>query len=49
MDAGRIIICDDEAPLRKMLSEHLSECGFTITEAANAAELAARMAEGEQI
>ena len=40
MSASRIVICDDEAPLRRMLCEHLSECGFDVDQAANAAELA---------
>lgn len=35
----RIIVCDDEAPLRRMLSDHLSECGYDVIQAANAKEL----------
>ena len=36
-----IYVCDDEAPLRRMLSEHLGECGYDVRQAANAAELSA--------
>ncbi len=43
MDTERIIICDDEAPLRRMLRDHLSECGYSIVEAANAVELMDRL------
>ena len=44
---NHIIVCDDEAPLRKMLNDHLSECGYSVTEAANAQELKTRLEEGE--
>ncbi|MEM8572787.1 MAG: response regulator transcription factor [Pseudomonadota bacterium] len=47
MTQNSILICDDEAPLRRMLKDHLSECGYEVVEAANANELAARVAEGE--
>ncbi len=39
MTAPRIAICDDEAPLRRMLCDHLSECGFDVEQAASAKEL----------
>ncbi len=34
-----IVVCDDEAPLRRTLSDHLTECGFHVLQAANAQEL----------
>ena len=36
-----IAICDDDAALRRMLSDHLSELGYEILQAANAKELKA--------
>ncbi|MTI01996.1 MULTISPECIES: response regulator [Alphaproteobacteria] len=42
-----VIICDDEAPLRKMLADHLSECGYAVQEVENAAELMALLAKQE--
>lgn len=47
MTAPRIVICDDEAPLRRMLCEHLSECGFDVDQASNAAELTGLLNAGE--
>ncbi|MEM9763040.1 MAG: response regulator transcription factor [Pseudomonadota bacterium] len=35
----RIIVCDDEAPLRRMLGDYLSECGYDVRQVADAAEL----------
>ena len=35
----RIIVCDDEAPLRRMLYDHLTDCGYVVEQAANATEL----------
>ncbi len=42
-----VIICDDEAPLRKMLADHLSECGYSVQEAEDAASLMALLAKQE--
>lgn len=39
MTTHRIAICDDEAPLRRMLCDHLTECGYCVDQAANAQEL----------
>lgn len=39
--AHRIIVCDDEAALRRMLSDHLGDCGYVVEQAANANELSA--------
>lgn len=39
MTQHSIIICDDEAPLRRMLNDHLTECGYAVREAANAQAL----------
>jgi len=36
-----VFVCDDEAALRRMLSDHLGECGYQVRQAANAAELSA--------
>lgn len=47
MTAQRIAICDDEAPLRRMLHDHLSECGYAVDQAANAQELADLLEAGE--
>ena len=47
MDSGRILICDDEAPLRRMLCDHLGECGYAVVEAANAAELMDRLGDDD--
>lgn len=38
-DGTRIVVCDDEAELREMLSEYLSKRGFSVTTAANGDEL----------
>ncbi|WP_298962594.1 response regulator transcription factor [uncultured Roseibium sp.] len=46
-DCHEIIICDDEAPLRRMLSDHLSECGYLIREAEDATSLFVLMNERE--
>jgi len=43
MEKQSILICDDEPALRRMLSDHLGECGYAMTEAANAADLFARL------
>jgi len=43
MTRSTILICDDEAPLRRMLGEHLGECGYDIIEAANASELSDKL------
>lgn len=47
MSQETIIVCDDEAPLRRMLKDHLTECGYAIIEATNGDELLERLAEGE--
>ena len=39
MDDAKIVICDDEAPLRRMLYEYLSECGYSVEQTGNAKEL----------
>jgi two-component system phosphate regulon response regulator OmpR len=36
---NHIIVCDDEAPLRRMLKDHLTECGYKISEAESAIAL----------
>lgn len=41
MDDAKIVICDDDAPLRRMLYDHLSECGYSVEQTANAKELTA--------
>ncbi len=41
----RILICDDEAPMRRMLSDYLTECGFEVKEANDAEELATSLAK----
>ena len=43
----RIIVCDDEAPLRRMLSDHLTECGFEVIQTSSAFELKDALAEKE--
>mgnify|MGYP001803078702 CR=1 FL=1 len=45
MEAQSILICDDEPALRRMLKDHLGECGYAVQEAANAAELFAHLEE----
>lgn len=45
MTPHRIAICDDEAPLRRMLYDHLSECGYAVDQAANAQELSVLLEE----
>ncbi|MEM6681559.1 MAG: response regulator transcription factor [Pseudomonadota bacterium] len=47
MSQHSILICDDEAPLRRMLSDHLGESGYDVSEAANANELSDHLAEHE--
>lgn len=37
----RILICDDEESLRRMLADHLDECGYGVVQAANADEMLA--------
>ncbi|UTW54364.1 response regulator [Kordiimonas sp. SCSIO 12610] len=39
VSADHIIVCDDEAPIRKMLKDHLGECGYKVDEAENASVL----------
>lgn len=39
MTMDKIIICDDEAPLRRMLSDHLTDCGYAVRETPDAAAL----------
>lgn len=39
MTQHHIIVCDDETALREMLKDHLSDCGYQITEASDAAML----------
>ena len=41
LSAGYILVCDDEADLREMLSEYLTRRGFKVSEAGNAEELRA--------
>lgn len=43
----RILICDDEAPMRRMLSDHLRECGYIVDDVASASELADQLAIAE--
>lgn len=43
MTQHSILICDDEAPMRRMLKDHLSDCGYRVSEAADAMELAASL------
>ncbi|MEM9814605.1 MAG: response regulator [Pseudomonadota bacterium] len=43
--SGTILICDDEAPLRRLLKDHLSETGYDVVEAADADALRARLGE----
>ena len=45
MTQENIIICDDEAPLRRMLAEHLGECGYNVTQAENALDLVEKLKE----
>ena len=44
LSAGYILVCDDEADLREMLSEYLTRRGFKVSEAGNAEELRALLA-----
>ncbi len=46
-DTPRILICDDEAPMRRMLADYLNEAGFDIDQAANANGLKAAMQRRE--
>ncbi|WP_424968350.1 response regulator [Dinoroseobacter sp. S375] len=39
----QILICDDEDNLRRMLSDHLTDCGYEVLQAANADELQATL------
>ncbi len=38
-EKARIIVCDDEAPMREMLDEFLTDEGYAVTVASNGAEL----------
>lgn len=40
-----ILVCDDEASLREMVSEYLTERGYAVVEAGDAEEMRARLAE----
>ena len=42
-----ILICDDDQALRRMLKDHLTDCGYEVTETANAADLRDALAENE--
>lgn len=46
-DPQHIIICDDEAPLRRMVSDHLNDRGYRVSEADSGAELIAQLEENE--
>lgn len=39
MNQHHIIVCDDEMALRQMLNDHLSDCGYRVTEVSDAANL----------
>lgn len=45
MSEQTVLICDDEAPLRRMLKDHLTECGYSVTEASNGCELLERLSD----
>lgn len=47
MSGARIIVADDEADLRALVSDYLGMQGFTVADAADARELDARLAEGD--
>ncbi|WMS43463.1 response regulator [Acuticoccus sp. MNP-M23] len=40
----RIVVCDDEAPMRRMLRDHFGASGYDVREAADAAALMAALA-----
>ncbi len=42
-----IIVCDDEAPMRQMLDEYLSECGYHVKQAENVQSLRRFLNAGE--
>ena len=42
----RIVVCDDEAPMRRMLRDHLTSCGYEVCEAPDAAQLGPALKEG---
>lgn len=44
---NRIIVCDDETALRRMLKDHLTDCGYIVDEAADAHELHSLIADAE--
>jgi two-component system phosphate regulon response regulator OmpR len=46
ISGNHVIVCDDEAPLRQMLNDHLSECGYSVEEAENAIDLQDKLALG---
>ncbi|MEM6410515.1 MAG: response regulator transcription factor [Pseudomonadota bacterium] len=47
MATQSILVCDDEAPLRRMLRDHFEEAGYDVIEAIDAEELRSRLAEEE--
>lgn len=47
MTTNSILICDDDCSLRRMLKDHLIECGYDVTEAANANDLHNKLKENE--
>ncbi|MEM6464224.1 MAG: response regulator transcription factor [Pseudomonadota bacterium] len=42
-----IIVCDDDAPMRQMVCDHLTDCGYEITSAASGDELIALVKDDE--
>lgn len=44
-ETAHVLVCDDEADLREMLSEYLGKRGYRVTLAADAAELRAALAK----
>lgn len=44
---NHIIVCDDEAPMRQMVGDHLGDCGFAITPARNGDELISLVRDNE--
>ncbi|MEM1077234.1 MAG: response regulator transcription factor [Pseudomonadota bacterium] len=43
----RILICDDEDNLRRMLADHLTECGYAVVQACDATEMLDLLRVGE--
>ncbi|MEM6637411.1 MAG: response regulator transcription factor [Pseudomonadota bacterium] len=47
MDGSRILVCDDDIAIRRMLRDHLCECGYVVEEASNASDMASVVASDE--